>query len=524
MPSSTPSQSQYGSQNSAIAQAPNYGLRIDPSSYLKVPPWNYALALRNPQPVRGNSPESRSSVPDIRTDSYKSQSRLDRSQADFSDEVNANTKEEFPQLTALPEGTPGLLPAQSYDEKIALLKDMGILEQILEAGLAAKSMTGSSEMSRSASWSPGRLHSSKSNGPFLCPYPNCSKSMERASELRKHIKRHERRYRCTATRSCGKTFGSKADWKRHESKQHFHSRRWTCQEPIQVGNSHGTSSSSQTMQRRCEKPFDQLNIFKSHLQSTHNVSSQEDINAKSRVAQTDAAEDIPFWCGFCKEVFPLGGSATRSVEVGSVSSSRSTSRQSGMVATDRFDHIDQHIRNGKVVTDDYWTGCPYDDTKTESSESSPTPPARDSRNQNIDLILPFEIDDEDLLKNVPLLPETSQPSQIKQQQQELHLPPYRPHPPSPSIKGKEKATTFPNPIPAPFAVPKNDDDDDDSSNTPQIKSQEMTLCYCCQCDEGPFLIENNRSCVVCGHVFCYWKCGYQKVDRKDQWVGTFGLA
>ncbi|CAK1354625.1 unnamed protein product [Cercospora beticola] len=51
------------------------------------------------------------------------------------------------------------------------------------------------------------------------PCPNCFKLYKRECDLKKHLKRHTRPYGCTFPR-CNKDFGSRNDWKRHESTQH----------------------------------------------------------------------------------------------------------------------------------------------------------------------------------------------------------------------------------------------------------------------------------------------------------------
>lgn len=69
------------------------------------------------------------------------------------------------------------------------------------------------------------------------------------AQYRKHQKRHERPYGCTF---CSKTFGSKADWKRHEKSQH------------------------------------------DHQQSTP-------VDNAIKIDQSGCTESLQFWCGFCRE-------------------------------------------------------------------------------------------------------------------------------------------------------------------------------------------------------------------------------
>jgi hypothetical protein len=62
---------------------------------------------------------------------------------------------------------------------------------------------------------------------FPCPEPGCGKVKSRQSELNKHMHRHRKTYGCVFDK-CHKSFGSKNDWKRHESTQHEQQECWRC--------------------------------------------------------------------------------------------------------------------------------------------------------------------------------------------------------------------------------------------------------------------------------------------------------
>ncbi|KAJ5253777.1 hypothetical protein N7524_010957 [Penicillium chrysogenum] len=68
---------------------------------------------------------------------------------------------------------------------------------------------------------------SEKSGWFQCDA--CSKRTRLRCEMKKHQKRHERPYGCTSPH-CAKSFGSKADWKRHESSQRLGVPCWFCTE------------------------------------------------------------------------------------------------------------------------------------------------------------------------------------------------------------------------------------------------------------------------------------------------------
>ncbi|KAI1439223.1 hypothetical protein GGR50DRAFT_690571 [Xylaria sp. CBS 124048] len=64
----------------------------------------------------------------------------------------------------------------------------------------------------------------EADNPYRCD--GCRKTFRRKCELRKHAKRHEKPFTCSIP-GCGKKFGSKNDWKRHENTQHDNASK-TC--------------------------------------------------------------------------------------------------------------------------------------------------------------------------------------------------------------------------------------------------------------------------------------------------------
>jgi hypothetical protein len=123
------------------------------------------------------------------------------------------------------------------------------------------------------------------------------------------MKRHTRPYGCTFPK-CQKIFGSKNDWKRHETSQHYQLEIWRCDGEI----------NGQT----CTKAFFSAEIFRAHLEKSHDLSDQE-IDSKivapcSRVFNSQAH----FWCGFCERIVEL-----HQADVDTW--------------TERFNHIDDHF-------------------------------------------------------------------------------------------------------------------------------------------------------------------------------------
>lgn len=132
---------------------------------------------------------------------------------------------------------------------------------------------------------------------------------------RKHRKRHDKPYGCTFP-PCSRTFGSKNDWKRHESFQHLKVETWQCDE-------HKKSSTD-----ACNKAFNRCESFKNHLSRDHEIKDPEDVKKKLERCRKASAYSPYFWCGFCLENIDVP-------------------EQSAWLLT-RCNHIDDHFcgRNG----------------------------------------------------------------------------------------------------------------------------------------------------------------------------------
>lgn len=124
---------------------------------------------------------------------------------------------------------------------------------------------------------------------------------------RKHKKRHDKPYGCTF-KSCPKRFGSKNDWKRHESSQHFQLETWNCDEP------------------GCKKTSQRRESFKNHLQKDHGVSDVDTVEEKLDACRLGRHCDPRFWCGFCVRVVEIDAN-----------------ERGGNSWTKRCDHIDNHL-------------------------------------------------------------------------------------------------------------------------------------------------------------------------------------
>lgn len=120
------------------------------------------------------------------------------------------------------------------------------------------------------------------------------------------MKRHNKPYGCTF-KSCSKRFGSKNDWKRHESSQHYMLEQWDCDEPD------------------CGKIFQRRESFKYHLHREHGMEGADMVD-KLESYRLGRHSDPRFWCGFCVRVIQVD--PTEGV---------------GNTWTKRCDHIDGHL-------------------------------------------------------------------------------------------------------------------------------------------------------------------------------------
>lgn len=138
------------------------------------------------------------------------------------------------------------------------------------------------------------------------------------NRTRKHQKRHERPYGCTFPH-CAKSFGSKADWKRHETSQHLNVPSWLC-------------TVHDPQKGPCERLFYHPEVYMQHLRQ-HGM--QEYYIASAEHTRLDLTDRSDFWCGFCNRRVML--------------------RSRGAAALDeRFNHIDvEHFKKGERGQD--WT-------------------------------------------------------------------------------------------------------------------------------------------------------------------------
>ncbi|KAJ6013994.1 hypothetical protein N7540_008585 [Penicillium herquei] len=149
----------------------------------------------------------------------------------------------------------------------------------------------------------------------------CSKRTRLRCEMKKHQKRHDRPYGCTFPH-CAKSFGSKADWKRHETSQHLHLSSWLCAFHDSAKNA------------SCGRIFYREETYTQHLTQSHHIHKTR---LKPALASTrlDLADQSQFWCGLCRRSIPLQANGPSALD-------------------ERFNHIDtEHFKKGERGSD--WT-------------------------------------------------------------------------------------------------------------------------------------------------------------------------
>ncbi|KAF5659868.1 Sex-determining transformer 1 [Fusarium denticulatum] len=186
--------------------------------------------------------------------------------------------------------------------------------------------------------------------PHKCQ--ECDKAFPRLCELKKHQKRHSKPYGCTFA-DCKKTFGSKNDWKRHESIQHYQLETWIC------------DCAKSDSAEPCGKVCYRRESFRNHLSKEHEITDTSKLEEKVEGCRKGRHCDAHFWCGFCRET----------VEI----------KETDNTWAKRCDHIDDHFSGRRVPKRDIreWIHekdrsivppAPQVDESGSSSESSPCDP------------------------------------------------------------------------------------------------------------------------------------------------------
>ncbi|OKL56775.1 hypothetical protein UA08_07817 [Talaromyces atroroseus] len=285
--------------------------------------------------------------------------------------------------------------------------------------------------------------------------PNCPKWFDRQSLLKKHQKRHERPYGCTFA-GCYGEFGSKADWKRHESMQHYHVQCFRCPLPREK-------------RAECASLFSHEKEFIKHLNEAHPYVSENKVQGvidKSRIGAYDHESKFYYWCGFCKKIKLV---EKRGVEAWN----------------ERFDHIEtQHFRKGENIKT--WLpakghtmkGARKKRDKLRSANRTPKKP-RKRLSEEIEQSDYYNNGEEITAYDVCSTSEDDTDVEAKQL----------------SNNYKQKKNKMPR-------VDQSD--------------KELACVICCCCHDGPHLV--SESCTSCSHKFCAYCHVEKQVGNEDDYV------
>lgn len=274
---------------------------------------------------------------------------------------------------------------------------------------------------------------------------------------RKHQKRHSRPYGCTYT-SCGKSFGSKNDWKRHENTQHYQVEAWRCGEE---------SLASKIGQ--CAKVVHRREQFQAHLKEHHHINDEEYIRAQTKSNRIGRNGQCGFWCGFCCKIVTL--------------------KKKGLDAWDeRFSHIDDsHFKKGETI--DSWSPLDTDVHKgfhrihsqvIDEGPTSPSPPP-----EEINELTETEVDGESTTSEESAEEEINGPApqQSPRRARSRNPSPLRGNNTNPPVLASEHEGRLAKKI----------------GNPPQHKK---LVWYCCACSHGPLNRRIDSCCTQCHRQQC----------------------
>ncbi|OOF96257.1 hypothetical protein ASPCADRAFT_166802 [Aspergillus carbonarius ITEM 5010] len=347
---------------------------------------------------------------------------------------------------------------------------------------------------------------SEKKGWIQCEF--CTKRTRLRCEMKKHKKRHERPYGCTFAK-CNKTFGSKADWKRHENSQHFHAQCWRC-----------TLADATQEDLPCARLFYRQEMYVQHLKKHHDVDDEEEVRAalcKNRINRDGDPRPSHYWCGFCRVLLPL--------------------KTQGVGAwNERYNHIDvEHFKKGERVED--WLLPSGHLTKSQEREEMKkqrtdgngyeSEPAMDENSDDESVSSDYAVDHEPLHDDMMVI-DKEPPPNLSSDLGGDPLPHNRSMTYSfpgasnlrkrkfPSLQSTSDSYRCGEPgVPSLEKRSRVDSDHlpgaslgpfyhgaDSMLSEPSRLSHEPDPAFCCQCRQGPFALTYTNQCPCCHHGLC----------------------
>ncbi|RSL66812.1 hypothetical protein CEP51_012756 [Fusarium floridanum] len=201
-------------------------------------------------------------------------------------DVRMTDADDAPTATSTPRGQAAKDPSSQSRESVDAVLDK-IPKHLIERYLKVKEgSVGSKDDASKQDTAVGKGQ----NQMHKCT--DCPKTFSRQCELKKHLKRHSKPYGCTFP-NCRKVFGSKNDWKRHESIQHYQLETWNCDHP--------KPNSTEV----CGKVCHRRESFRNHLSKEHAISDSTTIEEKLDCCRKGRHCDVKFWCGFCVKIIEI---------------------------------------------------------------------------------------------------------------------------------------------------------------------------------------------------------------------------
>lgn len=257
-------------------------------------------------------------------------------------DVRMTDADDTPAATSTPQGRASKDSSSPSRESVKAVLDR-IPKDWIESYLKVKDgSTGSKDDSSKEDTAVGKGQ----NQMHQCP--ECPKTFSRQCELKKHLKRHSKPYGCTFP-NCRKVFGSKNDWKRHESIQHYQLETWNCDHP------------KPNSTELCGKVCHRRESFRNHLTKEHSILDSTAIEEKLDCCRKGRHCDVKFWCGFCVEIIEI------------------TEAENAWAK--RCDHIDDHFcgRNQPLKRISEWKHeDPKDNEISPTRETEPDSPPQSS--------------------------------------------------------------------------------------------------------------------------------------------------